>query len=55
MDFTVSFIVDPKEGRQQADEMVMMLNGFDTDFDGENNLYAANTIPFYYLASPHSS
>jgi FtsP/CotA-like multicopper oxidase with cupredoxin domain len=46
------FIVDPKEGRQQADEMVMMLNGFDTDFDGENNLYAANTIPFYYQHHP---
>ena len=46
------FIVDPKEGRQQADEMVMILNGFDTDFDGENNLYAANTIPFYYQHHP---
>jgi len=46
------FIVDPKEGRQQADEMVMVLNGFDTDFDGENNLYAANTIPFYYQHHP---
>ena len=29
------FIVDPKDARQQADEMVMVLNGFDTDFDGE--------------------
>ena len=46
------FIVDPKEERPQADEMVMMLNGFDTDFDGENNLYAANTIPFYYQHHP---
>jgi len=46
------FIVDPKDGRQHADEMVMMLNGFDTDFDGENNLYAANTIPFYYQHHP---
>ena len=46
------FIVDPKEGRQQADEMVMLLNGFDTDFDGENNLYAANTFPFYYQHHP---
>jgi FtsP/CotA-like multicopper oxidase with cupredoxin domain len=46
------FIVDPKDARQQADEMVMMLNGFDTDFDGENNLYAANTIPYYYQHHP---
>src|SRR3970282_1475346 len=42
------YIVDPKEGRPQADEMVMVLNGFDTDFDTENNFYAATTIPFYY-------
>ena len=42
------FIVDPKEGREPADEMVMVLNGLDTDFDTENNFYAANTIPFYY-------
>ena len=46
------FIVDPKEGREKADEMVMVLNGFDTDFDTENNLYAANTIPFYYQHHP---
>jgi FtsP/CotA-like multicopper oxidase with cupredoxin domain len=46
------YIVDPKEGRQPADEMVMILNGFDTDFDTENNFYAANTIPFYYQHHP---
>ena len=46
------FIVDPKIARQQADEMVMVLNGFDTDFDAENNFYAANTIPFYYQHHP---
>lgn len=46
------FIVDPAEGRAPADEMVMVLNGFDTDFDGENNLYAANTVPFYYQHHP---
>jgi FtsP/CotA-like multicopper oxidase with cupredoxin domain len=46
------YIVDPKEGRAPADEMVMVLNGFDTDFDMENNFYAANTIPFYYQHHP---
>ena len=46
------FIVDPKEGRPAADEMVMVLNGLDMDFDGENNFYAANTIPFYYQNNP---
>lgn len=46
------YIVDPKIARPQADEMVMVLNGFDTDFDAENNFYAANTIPFYYQHHP---
>jgi FtsP/CotA-like multicopper oxidase with cupredoxin domain len=46
------YIVDPKEGRPPADEMVMVLNGFDTDFDAENNFYAVNTIPFYYQHHP---
>ena len=30
----------------------MVLNGFDTDFDTENNFYATNTIPFYYQHHP---
>jgi FtsP/CotA-like multicopper oxidase with cupredoxin domain len=47
-----AYIVDPKVPRKQADEMVMILNGFDTDFDTENNFYAANTIPFYYQHHP---
>ena len=46
------YIVDPKEPREPADEMVMVLNGFDTDFDTENNIYAANTVPFYYQHHP---
>ena len=46
------FIVDPKEKRPPADEMVMVINGLDTDFDTENNFYAANTIPFYYQHHP---
>lgn len=46
------YIVDPKDGREPADEMVMVLNGLDTDFDTENNFYAANTIPFYYQHHP---
>jgi len=47
-----AYIVDPKEGRDSADEFVFVLNGLDTDFDGENNFYAANTIPFYYQHHP---
>jgi FtsP/CotA-like multicopper oxidase with cupredoxin domain len=46
------YIVDPKTPRPKADEMVMIMNGFDTDFDTENNFYAVNTIPFYYMHHP---
>ena len=46
------YIVDPKEPRTPADEMVMVMNGFDTDFDIENNFYGVNTIPYYYMHHP---
>jgi FtsP/CotA-like multicopper oxidase with cupredoxin domain len=46
------YIVDPKTPRPPADEMVMIMNGFDTDFDTENNFYAVNTEPFYYMHHP---
>lgn len=47
-----AFIVDPKEGRPEADEMVMVQNGFDTNFDQSNELYAANTVAFHYARHP---
>jgi FtsP/CotA-like multicopper oxidase with cupredoxin domain len=47
-----AFIVDPKQGRPDADELVMVLNGFDTNFDRSNEVYAANTIPFAYMHEP---
>lgn len=47
-----AFIVDPKEGRPDADEMVMVLNGFDTNFDRSNELYAVNSIGFHYQRHP---
>ena len=31
-----------------VDEMVMVMNGFDTNFDGDNEVYAANTQAFAY-------
>lgn len=46
------FLVDPKEGRPPADELVMVMNGFDTDFDGENEVYAVNTVAFAYQDPP---
>ncbi len=47
-----AFIVDPRAGREEADEMVMVMNGFDTNFDRANELYAANSIPFAYMNKP---
>jgi manganese oxidase len=47
-----AFIVDPPGGRPPAREMVFVLNAFDTDFDGKNEVYAANTIAFAYLDRP---
>jgi len=31
-----------------VDELVMVMNGFDTNFDGDNEVYAANTRAFAY-------
>jgi len=47
-----TFIIDPKLARPSAREMVMVMNGFDTNFDGENEIYAANTVPFAYQHQP---
>jgi len=47
-----AFIIDPKQERAEADELVMVLNGFDTNFDRANEFYAANTIPFAYMDRP---
>lgn len=46
------FIVDPPSPRPPANEMVMMMNAFDTNFDGENEVYAVNTVAHYYLRNP---
>jgi hypothetical protein len=46
------YIVDPKTPRPPADEMVMLMNGYDTDFDTENNFYTVNGIPYYYMHHP---
>lgn len=33
-------------------ETVMVMNGFDTNFDGENEIYAVNTVAFAYKNRP---
>nr|MBA2565198.1 multicopper oxidase domain-containing protein [Gemmatimonadota bacterium] len=47
-----ALIMDPPGGRPPAREMVMVMNGFDTDFDGENEVYAVNTVAFHYERHP---
>ncbi|GAB4449119.1 MAG: multicopper oxidase domain-containing protein [Anaerolineae bacterium] len=47
-----AFIVDPKGGRPPAREFVMVMNGFDTNFDGENEIYAVNTVGHEYARRP---
>lgn len=48
-----AFIVDPAGGRPAVDhEMVMVMHGFDIDFDDANDFYAVNGIPFHYQKHP---
>jgi manganese oxidase len=47
-----AFIIDPKEPRRRAQELVMVMNGYDTDGDGGNNFYTVNGRSFYYARYP---
>jgi FtsP/CotA-like multicopper oxidase with cupredoxin domain len=50
-----AFIVDPRSSsgsRPPADELVMMMNAFDTNFDADNEVYAVNTVANAYLQEP---
>lgn len=47
-----TLIVDPPAGRPDAHEFVLMLNGWDIDDDGSNELYAWNGIAGFYLKFP---
>jgi FtsP/CotA-like multicopper oxidase with cupredoxin domain len=47
-----AFIIDPPQPRKPAEELVMVMNGFDTDGDGENNFYTVNGRTFYYARYP---
>jgi FtsP/CotA-like multicopper oxidase with cupredoxin domain len=47
-----AFVVDPREPREEADEMVLVMNGFDTNFDRSNEVYAVNSIGFAYMERP---
>jgi FtsP/CotA-like multicopper oxidase with cupredoxin domain len=48
-----AFIIDPKGGRPAVDnEFVMVMSGFDVDYDNQNDFYAVNAIPFHYQINP---
>ncbi len=46
------FIVDPAEGRPPARELFMIMNGFDTNFDDDNEIYAVNTVAHEFMKRP---
>jgi FtsP/CotA-like multicopper oxidase with cupredoxin domain len=46
------FIVDPPGGRARADELIMVQNAFDPDFDDDNEVYAVNTVAFHFMYRP---
>ncbi len=51
------FIVDPRgtgpgAARPPADELIMVMNGFDTNFDADNEVYAVNTVANFYMQDP---
>jgi len=47
-----AFIIDPKTPREPARELVLVMNGYDTDGDGGNNFYTVNGRSFYYARYP---
>ena len=49
-----TLIIDPRDPRPPAQELVMVMNGYDTDGDGGNNFYTVNGRTFYYAKYPIS-
>ena len=47
-----AFVVDPREGRPPAAELIMVQNAFDPDFDEDNEVYAINTVAFHFMYEP---
>lgn len=46
------FIIDPPRARPPADEMVLIMGGYDINDDNRNELYAFNGLPNYYMRHP---
>lgn len=47
-----NFIIDPVKPRAKATELSMVMNGFDLDLDGENEVYTVNGYAFAYQQVP---
>jgi FtsP/CotA-like multicopper oxidase with cupredoxin domain len=47
-----AFIIDPVKERPSADELLMVQNAFDPNFDEDNEVYAVNTVAFHFMYSP---
>ena len=47
-----AFVIDPAAGRPQAREFMMIMNAFDTNFDGGNEIYAVNTVGHEFMRRP---
>jgi FtsP/CotA-like multicopper oxidase with cupredoxin domain len=45
-------LFEPRPARPPADELIMVMNGFDTNFDADNEVYAVNTIAHHFLHEP---
>lgn len=48
-----AFIIDPAQGRPPVDhELLMVMSGYDVDFDDANDFYQVNGIPFHFQLNP---
>ncbi|MFB2769396.1 multicopper oxidase domain-containing protein [Pelatocladus sp. BLCC-F211] len=46
------FIIDPPKSRPAADEIVLVMAGYDVNDDNHNEYYAFNGLPHYYMDHP---
>ncbi|MBD2523717.1 multicopper oxidase domain-containing protein [Nostoc sp. FACHB-133] len=46
------FIIDPPTPRPPADEIVLVMGGYDVNDDSHNDYYAFNGLPHYYMHNP---
>ncbi|WP_427157590.1 multicopper oxidase domain-containing protein [Aliinostoc sp. HNIBRCY26] len=46
------FIIDPPKPRPAADEMVLVMAGYDVNDDNRNEYYAFNGLPHHYMHHP---